>query len=317
MVDPIFAALEKEQQWRSNMLSSPAVRAMLQRTAAETPLPGEEEERPRQSLTPSPYLDDFSPDPSRAASPPNTGLAAPEPGPSALIVVEMHYHPASKRGSSRAAHFQAGGRGLESASLYEDERSTRRGATSGYGVGASIAHDPDMYERYFRRLVDAFGEGIQPPNDTGHDGRASQGSYTRAIPAKVVRASAVPNERFDPFRAHTYPRDLDRGFLPTNLSFTGPASSQLSARTSRLGAFEVYLIVNHVPVNPLPGQSPRADADFRTAVAGLHSKLYMRHFPKISTLVQRCQELLAPIFLAQQEKEEARQGREASMEARA
>ena len=43
---------------------------------------------------------------------------------------------------------------------------------------------------------------------------------------------------------------------------------------------------------------------------------YMRHFPKISTLVQRCQELLAPIFLAQQEKEEARQGREASMEAR-
>jgi len=253
--------------WRANMLESPAVKAMLQRMASESL-----RERPISPLS----------------APRKVG----EPRPSVLVVVEMNYHPGGGVSGALGGSPRLGG----SARL--------RG--TGLSLGHSLSHDPEMYERTYRRLADAIGEAIVSPL-AKWEGALSFSSATtqrpsRYIPAKVVRAVAVEEEIFDSRRLSSYPH-APHGFMPTNVSFTGPSAAKTTARANRLGAFEVYLIVNHVPASG--ASSAGAGLDFRSAVAGLHSKLYSREFPRVSTIIRRCQQLLLPIFHALQESEDA------------
>jgi len=175
--------------------------------------------------------------------------------------------------------------------------------------GASLSHDPARYESYFTKLRDAIGESIEPPPTPEGEDKIRRASAARPIPARVVRAVGVEAERFDPGLQRTYPRDLERGFIPCNLSYTGPYSSQATAKASRLGAFEVYMIVNHVPVGVCIGRGEEpldlSSNEFRTVMAGLHSKLYRRCFPSVVGVVRRCQEVLLPIFLQQEQEREA------------
>ena len=253
--------------WRANMLESPAVKVMLQRMASDSL-----RERP--------------------VSPLSAPRKGGEPRPSVLVVVEMNYHPGGGVRGALGGSPRLGG----SARL--------RG--TGLSLGHSLSHDPEMYERTYRRLADAIGEAIVSPL-AKWEGALSFSSTTtqrpsRYIPAKVVRAVAVEEEIFDSRRLSTYPH-APHGFMPTNVSFTGPSAAKTTARANRLGAFEVYLIVNHVPVSG--ASSAGVGLDFRSAVAGLHSKLYSREFPRVSTIIRRCQQLLLPIFHALQESEDA------------
>lgn len=270
MGDPLGCS-EGPGVWRAHMLASPAVRAMLCNVVASTP---------------SPHL-----------LPPWASPAVAEGGrmrafserPWVVIAVEMNC-----------------------ARRNEPQRLGMKPAMN----GASLSHDPARYESYFTKLRDAIGECIEPPpsllgSETGEDPESGRrrASAARSIPACVVRAVGVEAERFDPGLQRTYPRDLERGFIPCNLSYTGPYSSQATAKASRLGAFEVYMIVNHVPVGVCMGRGEEpldlSSNEFRTVMAGLHSKLYRRCFPSVVGVVRRCQEVLLPVFLQQAQEQEA------------
>ena len=127
----------------------------------------------------------------------------------------------------------------------------------------------------------------------------SVGRTSAAIPAKIVRAPPVGPEPFDPVRYSSYPGNIERGFMPENLPFTGHfAALHGRARPSRLGAFEVYLIL----------LIPSANGETQVRLAGLHSKLYTRLFPRADAIVRRCQTMLRPLFaelLQRQEAEDA------------
>ena len=265
--------------WPANVLASRGVRAMLQHVATEH-LP------PAHQQPPAPYAKP------PACSADSTALAAharaAEVSPSVLIAVELKYHPAAR------GHARAGGGGLSG--------------------GVSLAHDPQMYEGALERLRDLIGEEIAPPAASD---RAASGGSPPPIPARVVRAPPVAEESYRPLMHETQPR-LGRGLIPDNLPFTGEHTAQKGGtRISRMGGFEVYMIVDlpqrhpasapsapaaagalaasSAGAAPPPAQSPPA-AERVQMIAALHSKLFSRRFPRAETILKRVQALLQPIF---------------------
>lgn len=159
--------------------------------------------------------------------------------------------------------------------------------------GMSTNHDVRRYEEYYDRVRALEGTLLSPCGRHSIDVRveALRSDLAEAHAAAAVWDYDDGMEHDDPtWRAH----DRFGSDEPVALPVASPrrAHTALHASrgrhglaSSRLGAFEVYLLT-HLPDVPSIPQ-----------LIGLHSKLSGRRWPNVHTLAQRCRRAVAPAFV--------------------
>ena len=147
-----------------------------------------------------------------------------------------------------------------------------RTATSGRILeGFTTKHDMGKYQRYFQLIRDAVGDSIESPLE---ECPMDTIDALVELTPEITSCPAVWDHRKDKERMSN-PHHAPFDGIPSNVPFR-------AAGASRLGAFEVYLVIR------APGQPE--------VVCGLFSKLWTRKWPNPQRLVNAAQRMLTPTF---------------------